>query len=106
MEFPVPVTLGVLAVFLLVAIVPPRLPLIARLVIQIVAGAGIYFGLSEAEFVLPMADSLPMSTLFGGDAGGGQFNKFAMGFVAPLLGIVLSVVVAAIRKIIGKMAKD
>jgi hypothetical protein len=106
MEIPFPVTLGVLAVFLLVAIVPPRLPLVARLAIQVIAGAGIYFGLSEAEFVLPMADSLPMSSLFGGDGGGGQFNKFAMGFVAPLLGVVFSVVVAILRKLFGKKAED
>lgn len=106
MELPFPVTLGVLAVFLLVAVVPPRLPLIARLVIQIIAGAGIYFGMGETEFVLPMADSLPMSSLYGGDGGGGQFNKLAMGFVAPLLGIILSLVVATLRKLLGKKAED
>jgi len=106
MEFPFPVTLGVLAVFLLVAVVPPRLPLIARLVIQIIVGAGIYFGLGEKEFALPMADSLPMSTLYGGDGGGGQFNKFALGFLATLLGVAFSVVVAVIRKLFGKKTED
>jgi hypothetical protein len=102
MTFGVPVTLGVLLLFVLVAIVPPRLPLIVRLLIQIVAGLGIYFGLRDAEFTLPMADSLPMSSLFGGDGGMGEFNKYAMGVVAPVLGILFSLIVAGIRKVTRK----
>ena len=105
-EFPYPVTIAVFTLFLLIALVPPRLPLWARLLIQVVLGLGIYFGFKEKEFMMPMADSLPMSSLYGGDGGMGAFNKLALGFLAPVLGVVFSLVVGAVRALISRKSAD
>ena len=100
--FPYPVTLLVVAIFLLIAVIPPRLPLIVRLILQVAGGLFLYFMLSEAEFMMPMADSMKMSSLFGGDVGTGEFNKYALGVLGPVLGIALSLVVAGVRKLLRK----
>ena len=106
MTFPYPVTLGVLLIYILIAIVPPRLPLVARLGIQIGLGLGIYFGFKEAEFMLPNGDNLPMSSLFGGDGGMGSFNKYALGVLGTVIGLLVSVIVAVVRKLTGGKGEE
>jgi len=108
MSFPPSVTVIVLIVFLLVALVPPRLPLAARIGIQVLGGLVLYFGFSEAMFGLPNGDNLPLSDLYGGRGGAENppFNKLALGVVGPVLGVLLSFVVAGIRKILNKGQGD
>lgn len=106
MEIAYPVTLGVVFVFLLLAVVPPRLPLVVRLGLQVGLGLVIYFGLHSAEFALPNGDELPMSSLFGGHGGVGGFNKYSMGFVCTILGVVASLAMALIGKLAGGKKED
>lgn len=95
-------TFGTLAVFLIVAVIP-KLPWWAKLLIQVAIGLLIYFPLKAQEFPLPMADSLPMSSIFGGDAFDiGGFQKYSMGFLATVLGVVMTLVVTAIQALVGK----
>lgn len=98
-SFPFPVTLLVLLFFIAVAVVP-RLPLIARIVITLGAGLGIYFGMREATFALWKGAKI--SELFGGDAGMGEFNKFALGFIATVLGLIVTLIAAVVRKLLSK----
>ena len=94
----------VLIVVLLVSIVPPRLPLLARIALHIVIGLILYFGMGSWQFSLPNGDNLPMSGLYGGRGYPFMpaFNKLSLGFLCPLLGIVLSLIVAGIRKLMSK----
>lgn len=101
MELPFPVTLLVLLAFIVVGFIP-KIPLLGRIGIQIVAGLAIYFGMKEAMFALPMPDTLPMSELYGGDGGMGEFNKYALGVIAPVLGIIFSLIAAVIFKLMSK----
>jgi hypothetical protein len=104
MEIAYPITLGVLLVFLLIAVLPPKLPLAIRLVLQALLGAIIYFKFHDASFGLPDPDNLPISELFGGWVEEGHFNKLSVGVVFFVLGAVLSVVVAAVRFALRKKA--
>ena len=58
----------------------------------------------DVMFELPNADRLPMSGLFGGqgDVSMPMFNKYAFGFVAPLIGGLFSVIVGGIRFLINR----
>lgn len=101
MELPYPVTLMVLIAFVVVGFIP-KIPLLGRIAIQVVAGLAIYFGMKEAMFGLPNPDRLPMSELYGGDGGMGEFNKYALGVIAPVLGIICSLIAAVIFKLLAK----
>lgn len=103
MEFPPAVTLGTLFVFLLVAFVPPRVPLWARLLVQAVLAAFIYLHYSDAMFALPDGDTLPISDLSGGSPVGG-FAPLSMGFIAFALGALVSLLVAGIKRLRSKPA--
>jgi hypothetical protein len=98
----------VLLIVVLVSIVPPRLPLAARIGIHVVIGLVIYFGMGKVQFALPNGDNLPLSGLYGGRGFPFMpaFNKLALGFIAPVLGIVLSLIVAGIRKVVSKGDSD
>ncbi|MBI3924417.1 MAG: hypothetical protein HY319_02650 [Armatimonadetes bacterium] len=98
----VAVTILLPIVFILLGFVPSKLPIWARLGIQILGAALIYFLGSETEFPLPMGDTLPMSSIFGGDAGFGEFAPISMGFACGVLGVVASLIGEVIRKVLGK----
>lgn len=101
MTYSVPITLLVVGIFALIAVLP-RIPLFAKIAVQGLLGILIYKFKSDATFLLPMANSLPMSELFGGDAGMGSFNKYALGVLGPVLGIILSLIFAIISKVLSK----
>lgn len=100
-------TFGTLLAFLLPAVLP-KIPWWAKLVIQIGLGLLVYNVFVEAEFPLPMADTLPISSFFGGNvakAWGDPEAKFAflsMGFLGTVLGVLLTLVVTAIGALLGK----
>lgn len=105
MEYGAPVTLGILAVFIVIAFIP-KIPLIGRILIQLILGVIIYKTKSEAMFALPYPDSLPISELFGGDMGTGDFNKYALGVLGPVIGIVFSLIAAVIFKLMARKDAD
>ncbi len=75
----------------------PRIPMIASLGMHCIIAVGIYFGCSQVLFNLPAADSLPISSLFGGSIGGG-FNSLSFGvvyFVVALCGWVFAGIMRA-----------
>lgn len=100
-------TFGVLAAFLVPAVIP-KIPWWAKLVIQIGLGLLVYNVFVETEFPLPMADTLPISSFFGGNvakAWGDPEAKFAflsMGFLGTVLGVFLTLIVTAIGALMGK----
>jgi len=105
LELPVNVTILCLIVMIGIAFLPPKLPTLLRnIMLQIAFGGFIYFTFADAQFNLPAG--LPMSGLFGGyimiDPSISLFNKLAFGFIAPLLGIVVSVLVAIVRFLINR----
>lgn len=101
MSFGYPITLLALLLFCIPAVLP-KIPVPVKIAIQAVMGLGVYFGLKDAMFALPMGDSLPMSELFGGDGGMGSFNKYALGVIGPVLGIIVTVIAAVIGKLLFK----
>ncbi|MBX3169897.1 MAG: hypothetical protein KF760_21010 [Candidatus Eremiobacteraeota bacterium] len=103
LELPVNVTILSLLVMIGIAFLPPKLPTVLRnIMIQMAFGGFIYFALFGAQFNLPAG--LPMSGLFGGyiDPSLPLFNKLSFGFIAPLLGIVVSILVGIVRFIINR----
>lgn len=85
----------------------PKVPWYVKVGAQILLGLVIYFGFKETEFVLPMGDSLPMSSLFGGDAFdiGNGWNKYAFGILGTVLGLVATLVATVLYKLLGKKSE-
>lgn len=81
----------------------PKVPWYAKVLIQVVIGAVIYFGFSETMFDLPAGDSLPISSLFGGSSewSGGGFNKYAMGVLGTVLGLIMTLVATVLYGLLG-----
>ncbi|MBS2037171.1 hypothetical protein JST97_19445 [bacterium] len=105
--FPASFTVICLLVIIGVAFLPAKLPTVLRnILIQVAIGVFIYFALGDATFNLPNGDHLPMSGLFGGyimvDPSIPLFNNKAFGVIAPILGIVFSVLVGIVRFIISR----
>lgn len=100
-------TFGTLLAFLLPAVLP-KVPWWAKLLIQIGLGLLVYNVFVESEFPFPMADTLPISSLFGGNvakAWGDPEAKFAflsMGFLGTVLGVLLTLVTTALGALFGK----
>jgi hypothetical protein len=99
-------TFVVLGLYFIIAFLP-KVPWYAKLVLQIILGAVIYMGFPEAEFVLPMGDSLPFSSLLGGNPEwmGLPFNKYAMGVLGTVLGILGTVFATILYAIFGKKSE-
>jgi len=99
-QFSPTITVGVLVLYVVIGLIW-KIPLIARLVLQIGLGATIYFVFGQALFALPNGDNLPMSDLYGGADGPG-FNKYALGFLGTVVGILFSLIGTGIGKLVGK----
>lgn len=96
------ITIVTLAVFVLIGFLP-KVPAWAKLLIQVAIGLIIYFPLKAQEFPLPMADSLPMSSIFGGDAFDiGGFQRYSMGFIGTVLGVLSTAIGTVIGLIVSK----
>jgi hypothetical protein len=98
------VTILVLLAFIIVGLVP-KLPAFAKVLIQVCAGVGIYFGLSDAMFGLPYSDNLPISDLFGGSGGQEGFNKLSMGVVCTGVGLLFTLLGTGIAALLRKKAE-
>jgi hypothetical protein len=95
------VTFSVLAVMIIIGLLP-KVPIWAKLIIQVGVGLGIYFGMSESMFNI--AQDAKISTLFGGQGGipgGPAFNPLSMGFISGILGVISSVIGFVLWKLIG-----
>lgn len=95
----------VLGLFFVVAFAP-KVPWYAKVVLQLIIGAVVYFGFGDTMFDLPMGDTLPISSLFGGamseDMGGdGAFNKLALGVLGTILGLIMTVVATILYALLG-----
>ena len=101
MDIPPAGTILTLLFFPILGLIPV-IPALARVVVLIVVGLGIYFGLDAAFFNLPNGDNMAISALFGGTGGTGGFNKLAMGFVGPVLGLLAVIVSVVLAKVFGK----
>lgn len=84
------------------------LPVAARIAIQAVLAAIIYFGFGETEFPLPMGDTLPISGLMGGylsaeymGSDQGMHNTLSMGVIGFVLGLISSIIGAIVGKLMG-----
>lgn len=105
LELPVNLTFLCFLVMIGIAFLPPKIPTLLRnIMIQVAFGVFIYFALFGAQFNLPAG--LPMSGLFGGyimaDPSVPLFNKYAMGFLGTVVGIVFSILVAIVRFVIAR----
>ena len=98
-------TIIALGVFFVIAFLP-KVPWFAKIFLQLALGGIIYFVFSETMFDLPMGDSLPISSLFGGDGGMGEFNKLSMGVVGTVLGMLGTLVATILYKLLGKNSAD
>ncbi len=96
-------TFSVLGLFFVIAFLP-KVPWYIKVVVQVVIGAIIYFGFPEAMFDLPMGDQLPISSLFGGNPEWNEtsFNKYAMGFLATVLGLLGTALATVVTAVFGK----
>lgn len=96
-------TFLVLGIYFVVAFLP-KVPWYAKIVLQLILGAVLYFAFADTMFDLPMGDSLPISSVFGGSPsfGDGQFNKYAMGVLGTVLGLLMTVVATVIYALLGK----
>lgn len=95
-------TFLVLGVYFGIAVVP-KLPWYVKVILQLVLGVVIYFGFPEAMFDLPAGDKLPISSLFGGSPewAGEGFNKYSMGFLGTVLGLVATAVATGAYAVFG-----
>ena len=100
MSISVPVTIAVL-IGMIVLGLHPKIPVWAKILVQVILAVGIYVGLSDAMFALPYGDSLPISDMFGGSGGQPGFNKMSMGVVSGVLGILASLLAFAIGKVLA-----
>ena len=100
MEHSPAVLLSILGVYIVIGLVW-KIPLPARIGIQVVMGVILYTALGAHTFELPNSDNLPMSELYGGAPSGG-FNKFALGFLGTVIGILASIAGAVLGKLLGK----
>lgn len=98
-------TIGALFLYFAIAFAP-KVPWYVKVAGQIVLGLVIYFLFKDTEFVLPGGDSLPMSSLFGGDAFDiyGGFNKYAFGIIGTVLGLIMTAVATIVYAVVGKRA--
>jgi hypothetical protein len=102
-------TVGTLAAFVIIGLLP-KVPWWAKLLIQLVIGAAIYFALAETEFPLPNPDTNPIgASLYGGNVakawGMPDAPKFAfisVGAIGTVLGFLATAVGSVIGLIIGK----
>ncbi|MBN9419387.1 MAG: hypothetical protein J0I12_28290 [Candidatus Eremiobacteraeota bacterium] len=102
-----PVSFTLLCLFVMIgfAFLPPKIPTVLRnIFLQVAFGFVIYFAMGEANFTLP--NGLPMSGLAGGymmaDPAIPVFNKYALGLLAPVLGIVFSILVGIVRFVLAR----
>lgn len=98
-------TLGVLAVFFIIAVLP-KVPWYVKAILQIVVGAVIYNAFGDSFFELPVSEDATLTELFGGNGGEDRFNPLSMGVVGTVLGLILTVVVTVIGKLMGKSNKE
>lgn len=100
------VTFSVLAVMVIIGLLPNKVPIWLKLIVQIGVGLGIYFGMSASTFNI--AEDAKISMLFGGQGGipdTPAFNPLSMGFVSGVLGVVSSVIGFGIWKLVGRRSK-
>lgn len=95
----------VLGLFFIVAFAP-KVPWYAKLVVQLIIGAVVYFGFGDTMFDLPMGDTLPISSLFGGAmseemGGDGSFNKLSLGVIGTVLGFIMTAVATGLYAVLG-----
>ena len=101
------VTFSVLAVMVIIGLLPNKVPIWAKLILQVGVGLAIYFGMSESTFNI--AEDAKISTLFGGQGGipgTPAFNPLSMGFVSGALGLISSVIGFGIWKLVGRCSKS
>ena len=99
-------TFLVLGLFFVVALLP-KVPWYVKIVVQLIIGAVVYFVFSDTMFDLPMGDSFPSSSIFGGApseemGGDGSFNKYALGVLGTVLGIVGTFLMTGAYALFGK----
>jgi len=102
-------TIIALGLYFAIAFVP-KVPWYVKVVLQLVLGGVIYFAFTETMFDLPMGDSLPISSIFGGSPQWGDdpapFNKYAMGVVGTVLGLIATGFATLIYSIFGKKKEE
>jgi hypothetical protein len=101
-------TIGTLAVFIVVGLLP-KVPWWAKLLIQLIVGAVIYFAMAETPFPLPNPDTNPIGAeLYGGNIakawGMEDAPKVAflsIGFLGTVLGVLTTGIVTVIGALVG-----
>ena len=101
MSVSAPITVAILVAMIILGLLP-KIPVWIKIPLQLIVGAGIYIGMSDAMFALPYGDNLPISDLFGGNGGEPGFNKLSMGVVSGGLGTLSSLLGFAIWKLVAK----
>lgn len=100
-------TFGTLILFVVTAFLP-KIPWWAKILIQLGMGALIYFMFTETEFALPMGDTLPLSSLFGGNVAKAWgdpeagFAYLSMGFLGTVIGVLATLAATAVGAILKK----
>ncbi len=92
------VTLGVLAVFIVIGLIP-QIPFPAKLGLQLVLALVIYFG-PPSEHYFELGEQM----FKGGQAVTGKFNFLSMALIAFVLGVVSSVVGIIPARLLAKKA--
>lgn len=95
-------TFLVLGAYFFIAFMP-KVPWYVKVLLQVIIGAVIYYGFPETMFDLPAGDKLPISSLFGGSPEwtGEGFNKYAMGIIGTVLGLVMTVIATVLYAFLG-----
>ena len=99
-----PYTISVLVLFIVIGLLP-KIPLWAKILIQLIVGAAIYFLGKNYLFGLPYADDLPMSDLYGGPDEDGRFNKYSLGILGTVVGVVFSLIGSGFWALVGRFTK-
>lgn len=106
-------TIGALAVFIIVGLLP-KVPWWAKLLVQLIVGAVIYFAMAETAFPLPSPDTNPIGAeLYGGNIakvwGMPDAPKLAflsMGVLGTVIGFIFTVIGTVIGLLVGKKKED
>lgn len=111
LTLPANFTVFVLIMMIGIAFLPPKIPTLLRnILLQFSFAFFLYFAMGDVTFDLPNGDKLPMSGLAGGYMMVGEgiplFNKYALGFLGLVIGVVFSVLVGIVRFIISRKKGD
>lgn len=99
-------TIIALGIYFVVAFAP-KVPWYVKVVLQLIVGAVIYFAFADTMFDLPAGDTSPISSVFGGAPDGMDgFNKYAMGVLGTVLGLLGTLVATILYAVIGKKSED